>query len=213
MCRTVLPLATMFLLSCIGQQHNILLSHSATHRAIIYREIEIRQPSGPVLWQGVSDNTGRIYTPASLQSEPVQIHVRGFQTVTARKFERILRKGFVLDLQALPPGQDPPQSPNPAYQRQPDASVTVIDATTAKPVANRRLILREAEYCEQPNPDCPPGEAIWSGQTDPSGIIGVSKQTVSLAFTIHVDGYQPIRAWDLRNILRNARTELRLTPQ
>lgn len=209
---TPLPLA-LLLLSCIGQQHDILLNHLATHRAIVYREIEIRQPSGPILWQGVSDNTGRIDAPASLQSQPVQIHVRGFQTISAPKLERILRKGFVIDLHPLPPGQEPPKNPNPAYHRQPDASITVIDATTSKPISNRPLTLREAEYCDNPNPDCPPGETIWSGQTDASGIIGVNKQTVSLAVTVHIDGYQPIRAWDLRNALRNARTELRLTPQ
>lgn len=206
---TLLPLA-LALTSCIGQQHDILLSHLATHRAIVYREIEIRQPSGPILWQGASDNTGRIEAPASLQSQAVEIHVRGFQTITAPKFERILHKGFVLYLHSLPSGQDPPRAPNPAYQRQPDASITVTDAATSKPIANRQFTLREAEYCDNPNPDCPPGEAIWSGHTDASGIIGVNKQTVSLAFTIHIDGYQPVRAWDLRNTLRNARTELRL---
>lgn len=208
------------LCGCFGGRRNSLMNHLATQRAIVYREVEIRQvvvcdrapcPVGAVLWQGETDQTGRIDPPQALLREAVEVRVRGFEPRRGMPFERMLRKGFVLDLKARPVGEDPAPRRNTGYQRQADASVTVVDAASGAPVANRKVSLWEAEYCESPSPNCGPGEEIWSGQTDGSGIIGLSKRTVSLAFVVEVDGFAAVQAWDVRNALRNGRTELRLT--
>jgi hypothetical protein len=205
--------------SC-GDTTNILLSHRATNRAVVYREVELRQPrvcesapcpAGTALWSGRSDHTGMIAVPKALLSEPVEVRVRGFRPIQGMPLKRILSNGFVVDLTSVPSSETPPGTRNGELDRAPDATVTVLFG--GRPVANRKVSLREEDYCESPKPQCGPGEEIWSGATDDNGAVGLSKWTLAFASAVEVEGFDPAPAWDLRSALRNTpsrRAELRL---
>ena len=216
--RVIGVLALMCGIGC-SETQNILLSHGATKRAIVNREVEFLQlricvkapcPSGPAVWSGASDHRGRIAVPKALLAQSVVVEVRGFRAVQGMPLKSALKGGFVLELQSLPAMKGVGGKRSAQFDRAPDATVKIVEDAGGAAVANRKVRLREAEYCESPAPECGPGEEIWGGTTDGQGMVQLSKWTASLASVFEVEGYAPDTAWNLRTALRNGKTEWRV---